>query len=214
MMTKIKVSIIEDIEDIRQGFYFLINTADEFQCIGSYSNGEEALADLAKNTPDVVIMDIGLPGMSGIECCRQIKIHYPSIQIMICTVFEDDERLFSALSAGASGYILKRTSPSVLLDSIKEIYNGGSPMTSQIARKVVATLQNPPKKNNHSEASIHLSGREMEILQFLADGFRNKEIAMKLNLSIHTVKSHIYHIYEKLHVKSRVEAINKITNGN
>ena len=213
-MTKIKVSVIEDIEDIRQGFYILINSSDQFQCIGSYSNSEDALQDIEKNTPDVIIMDIGLPGMSGIECCRQIKILFPTIQIMICTVFEDDERLFSALSAGASGYILKRTSPGVLLDSIKEIYNGGSPMTSQIARKVVATLQNPVKKNNNSEASIHLSGREMEILQFLADGFRNKEIAMKLNLSIHTVKSHIYHIYEKLHVKSRVEAINKITNGN
>ncbi len=213
-MTKIKVSLVEDIEDIRQGFYILINSSDQFQCIGSYSNGEDALEDIEKNTPDVIIMDIGLPGMSGIECCRQIKIHYPAVQIMICTVFEDDERLFSALSAGASGYILKRTSPDVLLNSIKEIYNGGSPMTSQIARKVVATLQNPVKKIYNSEASIHLSGREMEILQLLADGFRNKEIAMKLNLSPHTIKSHIYHIYEKLHVKSRVEAINKITNGN
>ena len=210
-MTQIKVTIIEDIEDIRQGFHFLINTHNEYKCISSYSNAEEALAEMENNIPDVVIMDIGLPGISGIECTRIIKNRYPSVQIMICTVFEDDERLFNALSAGASGYILKRTSPNKLLESIRDIYNGGSPMTSQIARKVVATLQSPTKSNNFPGEDFNLSSREKEILKLLAEGFRNKEIAEKLFITHYTVKSHIYNIYEKLHVKSRIEAINKIS---
>ncbi len=213
-MTQIKVTIIEDIEDIRQGFYFLINTHNEYNCIASYSDAEKALEDMKNNIPDVVIMDIGLPGISGIECTRIIKNRFPSVQIMICTVFEDDERLFGALSAGASGYILKSTSPNKLLESIKEIFNGGSPMTSQIARKVVETLQIPVKANNIASEEYNLSSREKEILKLLAEGYRNKEIAEKLFITHYTVKSHIYNIYEKLHVKSRIEAINKISKNN
>ncbi len=210
-MTQIKVSIIEDIEDIRQGFFFLINTAEELKCIATYSTGEAALEDIDRNVPDVIIMDIGLPGMSGIECTKIIKEKYPFIQIMICTVFEDDERLFNALSAGASGYVLKRTTPKILLESIRDIYSGGSPMTSQIARKVVSTLHSPVKKNTKSEDDFNLTIRELEILGLLTDGYRNKEIADKLSISLHTVKTHIYHIYEKLHVKSRIGAINKLS---
>jgi DNA-binding NarL/FixJ family response regulator len=212
-MNPIKVSIIEDVDDIRNGFNFLVNTSDEFKCIGVYSTAEEALNNLESNIPDVIIMDIGLPGMSGIECTKYIKDRFPSVQIMICTVFEDDDRLFSALSAGASGYVLKRTTPNILLESIKDIHYGGSPMTSQIARKVVSFLQSPQKKNNQS-VDFNLSTRETEILNLLTDGYRNKEIAEKLFISLHTVKSHIYHIYEKLHVKSRVEAINKVSKSN
>jgi len=210
-MSQIKVSIIEDIEDIRQGFYFLINTAEGFKCIGTYSTAEEALADIERNLPDVIIMDIGLPGMSGIECTKIIKDRFPQVQIMICTVFEDDERLFNALAAGASGYVLKRTTPNILLESIKDINSGGSPMTSQIARKVVSTLHSPVKKNIKPDDDFNLTTRELEILNLLTEGYRNKEIADKLSISLHTVKTHIYHIYEKLHVKSRIGAINKLS---
>jgi len=211
-MTKIKVSIVEDLDEIRQGFCFLINSSDEFECIASYSNAEDALVDVEVKRPDVMIMDIGLPGMSGIECAREIKSRFPAIQIMMCTVYDDDDRLFKALSAGASGYILKRTSPGILLDSIRDIYQGGSPMSSQIARKVVASLHGS-KTSAQVENDFNLSKREKEILDLLSDGYRNKEIAEKLFISSHTVRSHIYHIYEKLHVQSRVEALNKISAG-
>jgi len=213
-MPKIKVSIIEDLEDIRKGFSFLINTSEDFTCIASYSNAEDALADLEYNKPDLIIMDIGLPGMSGIECTRIIKSRYPSIQIMICTVYEDDERLFKVLSAGASGYILKRTSPALLLDALRDLQNGGSPMSGLIARKVVNFLNDSlpasaPQADHMSQ--FNLSKREKELLELLSAGFRNKEIADKLCISAHTVRTHIYNIYEKLHVQSRVEAINKIS---
>jgi DNA-binding NarL/FixJ family response regulator len=160
-------------------------------------------------------MDIGLPGMSGIECTRIIKSAFPKILIMICTIFEDDERLFQVLSAGANGFILKRSSPAVLLDSLRDLYNGGSPMSSLIARKVVSFMNthSPVEqivKNNLEE--FNLSKREKELLNLLSAGYRNKEIADKLCISTHTVRTHIYHIYEKLHVQSRVEALNKIAN--
>ena len=211
-MSKIKVSIVDDLEEVKQGFSFLINSSEELECIGSYSNAEDALDDLENNLPDVIIMDIGLPGMSGIECTRQIKSLYPAIQIMIFTIYEDDERLFKALAAGASGYVLKSSAPAILVESVKDIFKGGSPMSSQIARKVVASLQDRP---NHIQSNDHfnLSEREKEILDLLSDGYRNKEIAEKLYISIHTVKSHIYHIYEKLHVQSRIEALNKYSGG-
>ena len=209
-MDKIKVSVVEDLDEIRQGFSFLINSSEEFQCIAVYSNAEDALADLDNNKPDVIIMDIGLPGMSGIECTKEVKLRYPSIQIMMCTVYEDDERLFSALSAGASGYILKRTSPGILLESVKELYNGGAPMSGQIARRVVSVFQGPKKVALKKENPYNISKREKEILDLISAGFRNKEIAEKMFISLHTVRSHIYNIYEKLHVQSRVEALNKL----
>jgi len=211
-MGKIKVSIVEDIEDIRQGLGLLINSNDDFECIGTYSSSEDILADIENKTPDVIIMDIGLPGMSGIECTRLIKDKFPAIQIMICSVYEDDERLFAALVAGANGYILKRTSPEILLQSIKEIYQGGSPMSSHIARKVVVAFQSQ-KPILAGDNNFNLSKREIEILNLLSEGFRNKEIAKQLYISVHTVRSHIYNIYEKLHVQSRVEALNKFSSG-
>ena len=212
-MTKIKVVVVEDIEDLRQGFSFLVNGAEDIQCIDSYSSAEETLEGIERHLPDVIIMDIGLPGMSGIECTRLIKIRFPEVQIIICTVFEDDERLFSALEAGATGYILKRTAPAILLEAIRDIHQGGAPMTSLIARKVMHALQNKLKKPDTIETIYNLSTREREILTLLTDGYRNKEIAEQLFISLHTVKSHIYRIYEKLHVKSRVEAMNKIAGG-
>ena len=211
-MNKIKVVVVEDLDEIRQGFSFLINSSEEIDCIGSYVSAEDALKAIKKNTPDVMIMDIGLPGMSGIECTMMVKKMYPAVQIMICTVYEDDERLFNALAAGASGYILKRSAPELLIESIKDMYHGGSPMSNKIARKVVEALRGslPAKINaEKNEEDFHLSKREIEILDLLSVGYRNKEISEKLFISAHTVKSHIYHIYEKLHVRSRTAALNK-----
>ena len=214
-MSQIKISIVEDLDDIRTGFAFLINSSDEFCCIATYSNAEDALEDLDQHKPDIIIMDIGLPGMSGIECTRIIKSRYPEIHIMICTVYEDDERLFKALSVGASSYILKRTSLGILLDSLRDLQHGGSPMSSLIARKVVSFLNETPyipKEEIEPEPNqYNLSKRELELLDLIAAGYRNKEIADKLFISSHTVRTHIYHIYEKLQVKSRVEALNKIS---
>lgn len=207
-MAKIKVSIVEDIDEIREGFVYLISSSEELECIASYSSAEEALKDLKKSTPQIFIMDIGLPGMTGIKCTKLIKKRFPSIQIMIFTIHEDDDRLFSALNAGASGYILKSTTPDKIIESIKDLNAGGSPMSSQIARRVVQSLQ-LSKKQGKKVKDSELSKREKEILDLLADGYRNKEISKKLFVSDNTVKSHIYHIYEKLHVKSRIEALNK-----
>lgn len=209
-MAKIKVAVVDDVEEIRIGFSFLINSSDECECVGSFANAEELLSALDECAPQVIIMDIGLPGMSGIDCCREIKARRPSTQIMICTVYEDDERLFSALKAGASGFILKRTSPGMLMDAIKELHNGGAPMSPQIGRKVIASFRSEGAVSEAKAVDYDLSKREKEILELLAAGYRNKEIADKLFISSHTVRSHIYHIYEKLHVKSRVEALNKL----
>jgi DNA-binding NarL/FixJ family response regulator len=212
VMGKVKVAVVDDVEEIRSGFSFLINSSDECECVGSFSNAEDLLAKLDELVPQVVILDIGLPGMSGIDCCREIKAKLPKSQIIICTVYEDDERLFSALKAGASGYILKRTSPGLLMDAIKELHNGGAPMSPQIGRKVIESFQgNLPVPEARAEVEYDLSKREKEILELLAAGYRNKEIADRLFISSHTVRSHIYHIYEKLHVKSRVEALNKLS---
>jgi DNA-binding NarL/FixJ family response regulator len=151
-------------------------------------------------------MDINLPGMNGIECTAMIKERYPEILIMMCTVFEDSEKIFNALKAGANGYILKRAAGETLLDAIKELLKGGAPMSSDIARKVVSSFRETPVVENHDAS---LTRRENEILELLGKGYGNKEIADKLFVSIHTVRTHIYHIYEKLHVRNRVEAVNK-----
>jgi DNA-binding NarL/FixJ family response regulator len=212
VMGKVKVAVVDDVEEIRTGFAFLINSSDECECVGSFGTAEDLLQQLDKLAPHVIILDIGLPGMSGIDCCREIKAKLPNAQIIICTVYEDDERLFSALKAGASGYILKRTSPGMLMDAIKELHSGGAPMSPQIGRKVIESFQGHlPAPDAKPEVEYDLSKREKEILELLAAGYRNKEIADKLFISSHTVRSHIYHIYEKLHVKSRVEALNKLS---
>jgi len=165
--------------------------------------------------PNVVLMDINLgEGETGIDCVRQMKGDNPDILFMMCTVYEEDEKIFEALSAGANGYILKKTAPQKLLEAIKELHDGGSPMSSQIARKVVAAFQTRAAEAQNSENSIAaslsvLSNREKEILELLAKGMLYKEIAAKLFISQETVRKHVYHIYEKLHVNNRVEAINK-----
>ena len=205
-MPHIKVVIIEDEEDINQGLNHLIRLSSGFEC-RAYLNAEDAIRGIAKHAADVVLMDINLPGMNGIECTRLLKQYHPEMQIMMCTVYEDDENIFKAIAAGASGYILKRTEPGKLIESIRDLYNGGAPMSSQIARRVISSMQCVQKTLQDSL----LSDREKEVLDLLAKGFRNKEVAEQLYISISTVKSHVHKIYEKLHVTSRIEAVNKIS---
>jgi DNA-binding NarL/FixJ family response regulator len=202
----ITVAIIEDIKEIKEGLEMLIDSSDGFSCVKTYSSGEEAVSDLPSIYPDVVLMDIHLPGINGIEAVRTLKIQCPSTQFIMSTVYEDDENIFDSLKAGASGYLLKKTAPSKILDSITEVYHGGSPMSSQIARKVIASFQ---QKNSIDEADI-LTLREKEILKLLSKGLRYKEIAADLNISMDTVRTHTRHIYEKLQVQSRTEALNKV----
>lgn len=202
----IRVVIIEDIKEIREGLQMLINGSDGFVCAQSFATGEEALEKLPGLCPDVALMDINLPGINGIEVVRRLKTQCSHTQFIMSTVYEDDESIFESLKAGASGYLLKKTAPTKILDSITEVYHGGSPMSSQIARRVIASFQ---QKDSIDDSEL-LTQREKEILKSLAKGLRYKEIALEFNIGIETVRSHARNIYEKLQVQSRTEAINKI----
>lgn len=206
---KIIVSIVEDIEDIREALRVLINGSAGFECIHVYADAEEAVSKMPANEVDVVLMDINLPGMDGIGCMNVLKPSMPDAQFMMCTVYDDDDHIFNALQSGASGYILKRTSPAQILEAIRDLHEGGSPMSSEIARRVVRSLQKPGKS---TEVAKLLTERETEILDFLAKGYLYKEIATELFISKETVKKHIHNIYEKLHVQTRTEALNKAFN--
>ncbi|HMI78860.1 MAG TPA: response regulator transcription factor [Ferruginibacter sp.] len=205
----IPVAIVEDNNDIRLALEQIIESDSDYTLAGSCISGEEALVKLPILNPKVVLMDIGLGGISGIEVVRELKTSYPEILFMMCTIYDEDEKIFEALSAGASGYILKKTSPAKLLEGIKELIEGGAPMSSQIARKVVAAFQNKPTTTSVGSALDVLSKRENEILEMLSTGLLYKEISDKLTISSETVRKHVYHIYEKLHVSNRIEAVNK-----
>jgi DNA-binding NarL/FixJ family response regulator len=197
---------VEDQLSIRGGRAFLIKQSPGFQCAAAWATGEEALRVIPETKPDVVLMDIGLPGMSGIDCIRLLKVRSPRTQIMMLTVFEDHDRIFKSLQAGATGYLLKKEPPDQLLKSIEDLHAGGSPMSNQIARRVVEEFQSPTDTAQTFES---LSKREQEILTHLARGFLYKEIAANLGISLDTVRTHIRHIYEKLQVRSRTQAVNK-----
>ena len=201
-METIKVALVEDNDDIRNALQLLINSAVEFECKSVFSNAEDAIVDIPNASINVVLMDIDLPGMNGIECIRRLKQLCPDLQFMMVTVYEDDDKIFDALSAGASGYLLKKTVPEKILAAVKELNDGGSPMSAQIARRLVNQFQSP----NIDTAAEILSKREMEIIEQLARGFLYKEIAIKLNISVGTVKQHLHRIYEKLHVQNNTEA--------
>lgn len=205
----ITVAIVEDNNDIRNALEQIIEMADGYTLVGSCVNGEQALIKIPVLKPQVVLMDINLGGISGIEVVRELKVDHPGILFMMCTVYEEDEKIFEALSAGANGYVLKKTAPDKLLDSIRELYEGGAPMSSQIARKVVTTFQNKTSSAAPSNSLSVLSKREKEILEKLSKGLLYKEIADQLFISPQTVRKHVYHIYEKLHVGNRIEAVNK-----
>lgn len=206
---KIKVSIVEDEKQIREGIAALINESEGFTCESTFNTAEEAIASLPSMEVDVVLMDIHLPGKSGIECISEIKPLCCGTQFIMFTSFEDTESVFNALKVGATGYLTKTTQPSKILDAIIEVYKGGSPMSSEIARKVVLSFQKNSFNNNELKK---LSEREKEILELLSKGLRYKEIADKLFLSTETVRTHIRNIYEKLQVNSRTEALNKVYN--
>jgi DNA-binding NarL/FixJ family response regulator len=215
----ISVCIVDDNKDIRSALEQIILMAEGYSLAGSFSDAEEAFMKIPAAKPDVVLMDINLgDGESGIDCVRQLKPLYPEILFMMCTIYEEDEKIFEALKAGANGYILKKTAPAKLLDALRELHEGGAPMSSQIARKVVNAFQaksfDPPGAGGAGTGTATktiniLSNRENEILQLLAQGMLYKEIAARLFISQETVRKHVYHIYEKMHVNNRVEAINK-----
>jgi DNA-binding NarL/FixJ family response regulator len=206
----INVAIIEDQQDLRDMLVVLINGSSGFSCAGAFENAEEAITAIPLLNPDVVLVDIHLPGQSGISCVSSLKQQCVDTHFVMCTSLEDNESIFNALKAGAAGYISKSSSPIKILDAITDAYNGGAPMSSQIARKVVASFQ--PDKNANTELQ-KLSVREQEILQYLSKGYRYKEISGFLFISIETVRKHIHNIYEKLQVNSRTDALNKVTKG-
>ncbi|MCE3260530.1 MAG: DNA-binding response regulator [Bacteroidetes bacterium] len=204
-MQKIKVAIIEDEKEIRESTLSLIKNSEGFECELTFSNAEDAIRELPSHKVHVVLTDINLPGKSGIECISILKPLCPDSGFLVCTAFEDSDNVFRALKAGAIGYLVKTIQPSKLLDAITEAYNGGSPMSSHIARKVVLSF-NDTEKNSELQK---LSNREKEILAHLSKGLRYKEIADLLFLSNETIRTHIRNIYDKLQVNSRTEAINK-----
>jgi len=208
-MKDISVCIVDDNNELRAALEEIVSMSDGYDCVGTMSTAQEAIKNLPAIKPDVVLMDINLGGNeSGIDCVKELKPKMPGTNFMMCTVYEEDEKIFEALSAGASGYILKKTAPGKMLEAIGELYQGGAPMSSQIARKVVAAFQNKFPVGEDSSIST-LSNREKEILELLSRGLMYKEIAAELFISPETVRKHVYHIYEKLHVTNRIEAVNK-----
>jgi DNA-binding NarL/FixJ family response regulator len=201
----ISVSVVEDDKGVGEGLGRLLNCSKDCRCLACYLTAEAALADIPKHPPDVVLMDIDLPVMNGIECVRKLNALAPSIRIVMLTVYEDPEEIFNALSAGAIGYLLKNRSPEDLLNAVRDAHSGGSPMSSQIARKVVQFFQN---RGPAGEAES-LSERELEVLDLLAKGFLVKEIADRTGLGYGTVRTYIRRVYEKLHVHSRTQAVAK-----
>lgn len=202
----ISLTIVEDLAEVREGLKQFISLNQEFSILGTFQTAEDALHNIPLLTPDIVIMDINLPGMNGIECIRQIKKRGTHTQFMMFTVYENDEKVFEALKAGASGYLLKSTSLPQLVEALKDLHNGGSPMSANIARKLVSLFR---EEHTEAEPATSLSKRENEILQLLSRGLLYKEIADQLSISVGTVRQHIHNIYEKLHVQNRTEALNK-----
>jgi DNA-binding NarL/FixJ family response regulator len=200
----VKVVLVEDKPGVRESWVKLINSLPGFTCIQTCVSGEDALRVIPSLNPDVVLMDIFLPRMSGIECTARLKLQLPKIQILMLTAVEDDELVFMALQAGADGYLLKRTKPEDLKAAMLDVLGGGAPMTSEIARRVVESFRRATKQ---TLPDVRLSAREEEVLILLSKGYANKEIADQLSISAETVGSHLKHIYEKMHVRSRAEAV-------
>lgn len=200
-----RVMLVEDQKELRRQWVGLIATFDDIECVGTCASGEEAIAIIPRINPDVILMDIRLPAMSGIECTYRLKELLPSTPIVILTVLDDDELIFRALEAGADGYLLKRSKPMDLRAALIDVLNGGAPMSSAIARRVVGSFKKPTAALTNS--NTQLSAREAEVLKFLSRGFSNKEIAEQIELSVDTVRSYLKSIYKKLHVRSRTEAV-------
>ncbi|EEF58132.1 response regulator [Pedosphaera parvula] len=206
---QIKVAIVDDDKDMRTSLATLIRRTGSLQLLGEYSNGEIAMEEIPRQPPDVVLMDINMPGMGGIECVRRLKAIIPAVQVLMLTVYEDSDSLFNSLKAGASGYLLKRTSSSKLLEAVRDVHAGGSPMSPQLARRLVQFFSKPQDVSPVSQ----LSPGEREFLQLLSKGYVYKEIAEKMGISTDTVRYYVRTVYEKLHVHSRTEAVVKFLNG-
>ena len=203
------VALVEDSAPMRRNLERMLRRAPGVRCVCACASAEEALLQIPRHKPDVVLMDINLPGASGIDCTARLKLQLPAMQVIMLTVYEDTASIFSALKAGACGYLLKRSSPGEILDAVATVCSGGAPMTSEIARKIVMTFQSPAPSAGDGAG---LSAREQEILELLSQGQVSKEIADRLAISYHTVRVHTKHIYEKLHVRSRAEAVVKFMN--
>jgi len=203
---QIKAAVIEDMKDIREGLTTLINFTEGFRCTGSYRSMEEALARIESDVPDVLLSDIGLPGMSGIQGIRIIKERYPEMQVLMLTVYDDDDRIFDALCAGASGYLLKRTPPAKLLDSIREAMSGGAPVSPEVASRVIKFFR---EFHNSEREDYDLTPHETRLLKLLTEGYNYQTAAEKLGVSYNTVKFHVRHIFDKLQVHSKSEAVVK-----
>ena len=202
----IKTAVVEDMRDIRDGLTTLINFTEGFRCTGSYRSMEEALARLPSDVPDVLLSDIGLPGMSGIEGIRIIKERYPQMQILMLTVYDDDDRIFDALCAGASGYLLKRTPPAKLLDNIREAMSGGSPVSPEVASRVIKFFR---EFHSSDRDDYELTPHETRLLKLLTEGYNYQTAADKLGVTYNTIKFHVRHIFDKLQVHSKSEAVVK-----
>lgn len=202
----IKTAVVEDMKDIRDGLATLINFTDGFRCTGSYRSMEEALARIDADVPDVLLSDIGLPGMSGIQGIRIIKDRYPDMQVLMLTVYDDDDRIFDALCAGASGYLLKRTPPAKLLDNIREAMSGGAPVSPEVACRVIKFFR---EFHSSEREDYDLTPHETRLLKLLTEGYNYQTAAEKLGVSYNTVKFHVRHIFDKLQVHSKSEAVVK-----
>ena len=209
----LRIAIFDDNKNIRDSIKMLLQTEPEFEVVGVYCHVLDVIEDIRESQPDVVLMDIEMPGMTGIEAVKLIKQGFPQIQVLMQTVFEDDDRVFDSICAGASGYILKNHINTKLLESIREVQYGGSPMSPSIARKVLSKMQQIPQFVKPEEApDYHLTAREKEVLLCIVNGLAYKMIADQLNISYETVRSHVKKIYEKLHVASLTEAVAKAIN--
>ncbi len=205
----ITVCIVEDDPGFCAGLIRLLGRTPDFLCLGHYASAETGLEAIPRIKPHVVLMDLNLPGMNGVECVRKLKLLLPSAHIVMLTVYEDSDQIYNALSAGAMGYLLKQTPPAQLLEAIRDVHGGGAPMSSQIARKVVQSFQSAPA----AESTEGLSPREREVLDYLAQGYLIKEIGDRLGIGFDTVRTYISRIYEKLHVHSRAQAVAKFLNA-
>ncbi len=202
----VRVVIIEDLREVREGLTMLINGTNGFQCAGSFRTMEDALKGIAGTRPDVILTDIGLPGMDGVEGTRILRERFPQVPILALTVYDDDDNVFNAICAGASGYLLKNTAPARLLESLREVVDGGAPMSPDVARRVVTLFREfrPPAR-----ASYHLTPQEIELLKLMVEGHHYKTAAAAMGISTNTISFHLKHIYEKLQVHSKTEAVAK-----
>jgi DNA-binding NarL/FixJ family response regulator len=201
-----KVAIVEDSRSTRQSLEAVINLSPDYRCVCACASAEEALRELPKHQPEIVLMDIHMPGMTGVKCVPLLKNLLPQVRVIMITVYRNPDLIFGALRAGACGYLLKRSSPEQVLSAIREAHEGGAPMTGEIARQVIAYFQSQTRAQDEVEK---LTAREREVLEFLAKGYSNKEIAARLSVSVAAIRWHLTHIYQKLHVQSRTEAVLK-----